>query len=744
VRLLITSLFSLLVIDGVAQANSILTFSVGRASFDTVAVSESGELVTQVVNTGDAPLVVTDVAAADSTSAFSVAPTNFTIAAGESLEVTVTFAPVWAGAHFAVLLFSTDADVPGGGLRGLLADGTADGPRLRPGMTELVFESVELGVAKAATLSLTNSGNETLTVSKILTDDGRFSLATTQLTLAPAATTTIDVSYTSTGSAPVADSLLIVSDDPGRPVFSLALKTEETPVNAANARVALALLQGSTTPVAGDTVTIGMTLSPNGDTLTGAEVFLRYDATALAPVNPVDPVSGAGSSAGLDFLINRTEGSGIEGVVHFSSTFNKSKTTTDTLATVTFVVQNPFDDVRTIRLLTDAPLANSQFSRPDGLSFTLPAVNRIQIGNAPPVVSEFPIVVVEEDGLGSIGLNGLVMDLETDDADLVWAFDDIDTLGLAATVLTPSPQTGQVGRISLPQDGFGIFRVQARVTDEGGAEDSTVVWLDVSPTNDPPFAPVYTTPADSSRDLGAPIEFRWVGSDPDAEDVLTYEFRFGPNQANLPIAATGLTIPEFVVTAPSPGATVFWQVVARDSGGLVQEGPVFELAFAEDQTPPGFAGSPTIGSITPISVTITWQTTEAANACIRLATEPDLSDSTTFSEYEETDRVLFQSVLVDSLDAGLTYYYRVVIADEFGNQFAGSIGTFTTAEPNAGDLNDDGTVDFGDALILAASFGSTTSDPEFGVRSDFNGDGVVNFTDLLNFASLFGTVYPQG
>ena len=73
-RLLITSLFSLLVIDGVAQANSILTFSVGRASFDTVAVSESGELVTQVVNTGDAPLVVTDVAAADSTSAFSVAP----------------------------------------------------------------------------------------------------------------------------------------------------------------------------------------------------------------------------------------------------------------------------------------------------------------------------------------------------------------------------------------------------------------------------------------------------------------------------------------------------------------------------------------------------------------------------------------------------------------------------------------------------------------------------------------------
>ena len=586
-----------------------------------------------------------------------------------------------------------------------------------------------------------DSGNETLTVSNVSTDDSRFSVTTTQVTLAPDATTTLDVTYTPDASDPVADSLRIVSNDPSTPVLAVALRAEETPVNAANARVALALLQGSATPVVGDTVKIGMTLSANGDTLTGAEIFLRYDATALVPVDPVLPVAGAGFTEGLELLINRTEGSGLEGIVHFSAAFNKSKTTTDTLATVAFLVQSPFEDVRTIRLLTAAPLVNSQFSRPGGLSSTLPGVNRLQVGNAPPAMLAFPIVAAEEDGLGSIALNGLVSDVETADADMIWAFEDVDALGLTATVLTPSPQTGQVGRISPPQDGFGIFRVRARVTDAAGLADSMIVLLDVSPANDPPFPPVYTTPADSSDDLGTPIEFRWVGGDPDAGDLLTYEFRFGPNEENLPVAATGLTVPEFVVTTPSPGATGFWQVVSTDSEGLTQAGPVFELTFAEDQTPPAFVGNPTVGAVTPISVTITWQTTEASDARIRLATESDLSDSTSFTEFEDADHALSQTVVVDGLDAALIYYYRVVIADVFGNQLATDIRSFTTAEPNAGDLDDDGTVGFADTLLFAASFGSTGSDPDYEPRSDFNKDGVINFTDFLNFAGLFGTVY---
>ncbi len=734
-------LFSLLGAQD-AQGAPLLTFSVSRASFDTVAVFDSAEQVVEVVNAGDETLTVTDILSADSVSAFSATPTSFSVGVGDSQSVTLTFAPAWGGSHVDALLFSTDGEVPGGGLSALLAEGTAQGPGLQAQTAELSFESLELGVAKVASVILTNTGNATLTVSDVLADDARFSVATTQLTLAPSAASTVEVTYTPTGSSPVSDSLRIESDDPGAPVVALSLKTEETPVNAANARVALALVEGSTTPVVGDTLSIHLTLSANGDTLSGAEVFLRYDATALVPADPVVPAQGAGFTQGLEFLINRIEGSGTEGVVHFSAAFNKSKTTTDTLATVTFVVENPLEDVRTIRLLTDAPLLNSQFSRPDGLSRTLPGVNRIQIGNAPPQISPFPIVGADEDDSGSIGLNGLVVDLETSDADLTWSFDDIDGLGLVSSVSTPSPQTGQVGRIFPPADGFGVFRIQATVVDASGAADSVVALLDVTPMNDPPSELVYSAPADSSRDLGTPIEFRWVGSDPEG-DTLTYEFRFGPDSDNLIVSGAGLTAPEFVVVQPSPGATLFWQVVARDSDGLTRDGPIYELTFAEDQTPPAFMAEPVVGTITSISVRIVWQTTEVADARVRLGTLPDLSDSTSFEEVVDDGHALTQDILIDGLDATFTYYYRVVIADVFGNRYAGDVGTFTTADVNAGDLDGDGEVGFQDTLQFAASFGLSASDADFDPRADLTGDGVVNFTDFLSFANLFGTVYPS-
>ena len=137
-RFLISSLFSLFAIQGVAEAGPVLTFSVSKASFDTLAVFESGELIVQVFNTGDSSLVVTDVAPSDSVGAFSVAPSNFTVDPSDSLALTITFAPAWAGSHIGALLFTTDADVPGNGIGGLLAEGIAAGPRLQPGAAELL------------------------------------------------------------------------------------------------------------------------------------------------------------------------------------------------------------------------------------------------------------------------------------------------------------------------------------------------------------------------------------------------------------------------------------------------------------------------------------------------------------------------------------------------------------------------------------------------------------------------------
>ncbi len=52
-----------------------------------------------------------------------------------------------------------------------------------------------------------------------------------------------------------------------------------------------------------------------------------------------------------------------------------------------------------------------------------------------------------------------------------------------------------------------------------------------------------------------------------------------------------------------------------------------------------------------------------------------------------------------------------------------------------GDLNEDGTIDFPDFLILAAKFGQKAT-PQF--DGDFDADGEVGFDDFLVFASNFG------
>ena len=56
-----------------------------------------------------------------------------------------------------------------------------------------------------------------------------------------------------------------------------------------------------------------------------------------------------------------------------------------------------------------------------------------------------------------------------------------------------------------------------------------------------------------------------------------------------------------------------------------------------------------------------------------------------------------------------------------------------------GDLDGDSDVDFGDFLLFAKSFGTSTGDALFNPKSDFDSDGTVDFSDFLVFAAAFGS-----
>ncbi len=56
-----------------------------------------------------------------------------------------------------------------------------------------------------------------------------------------------------------------------------------------------------------------------------------------------------------------------------------------------------------------------------------------------------------------------------------------------------------------------------------------------------------------------------------------------------------------------------------------------------------------------------------------------------------------------------------------------------------GDINNDKTVNFKDAILLGAAFGSQPDDPNWNKNADLNGDGVINYKDAIILGANFGS-----
>jgi hypothetical protein len=65
-------------------------------------------------------------------------------------------------------------------------------------------------------------------------------------------------------------------------------------------------------------------------------------------------------------------------------------------------------------------------------------------------------------------------------------------------------------------------------------------------------------------------------------------------------------------------------------------------------------------------------------------------------------------------------------------------GTVIVTGGLTGDINSDGTVDIFDAILLAASYGSSLGDPNWNPNTDLNNDSTVDIFDAILLAGNFG------
>ncbi|MFL5404566.1 MAG: choice-of-anchor D domain-containing protein [Myxococcales bacterium] len=201
--------------------------------FGSVTAGTSKTLSAQVQNTGTASLSVTGISLCAGTPAWVTwTPASaFTVAAGQSATVNVTYAPPGTGALAAGACLTIASNDPGTptttlGLTGTATSGAAPAIAISP--TSLDFQTVTVGASQMVPVQVHNTGTSDLHVSGISPCPGTTGIRwapNAPFTVPPAGLALLGVIYapSAQGALPSDACLSFFSDDPAQPTVKLAL-----------------------------------------------------------------------------------------------------------------------------------------------------------------------------------------------------------------------------------------------------------------------------------------------------------------------------------------------------------------------------------------------------------------------------------------------------------------------------------------------------------------------------------------
>jgi hypothetical protein len=241
-----------------------------------------------VRNTGSAALDVTQIARCSSpvTSAeFTWSPAGpFTVAAGGSTTVTVTYTPTGAGADAGCIAFtSNDSADP---VVSLDVSGTgqmAAAPKIAVSPTSLSFGNVTLGTSSPKTFTISNTGNATLTgtVARASGTSAEYGISPASVSVAAGASQLVTVTYAPAAAGNDVGSVVVTSNDATSP--SLSVGVSGSGVTAPTPAIALAPASlGFGTVIVGDAASL--------------TAQVRNTGTATLNVTAIAPCSGTSAT----------------------------------------------------------------------------------------------------------------------------------------------------------------------------------------------------------------------------------------------------------------------------------------------------------------------------------------------------------------------------------------------------------------------------------------------------------------
>ena len=206
-----------------------IVVSTDSLDFGVVYIGNDSTLVLAVSNQGSDPLIVSNISS--DADEFTVDITGFTLQPAQSQNIDVTFTPISDELIAGVLsIDSNDPNDP-------IVEVSLSGQGLIPGVPNidvsadsLDYGIVIVGTDSLKTVTVSNNGDTTLSVSEIYTNTEEYSVDLTSFNLEPDEIQNITITFAPSYEGTILDTLTILSNDPDEPVYTISLQGEGAPL----------------------------------------------------------------------------------------------------------------------------------------------------------------------------------------------------------------------------------------------------------------------------------------------------------------------------------------------------------------------------------------------------------------------------------------------------------------------------------------------------------------------------------
>jgi hypothetical protein len=291
------------------QQSGVLVLGTASLDFSTVTEGTSKTLTATVSNAGTASVTISSVAISSQYFSLSGPSLPITIAAGQNSTMSLVFTPNAAGAFSATVSVTSNTSNVSTTLS-LSGTGVANG-QLAVNPTSQSFGSVALGSQFNQTVTLTNNGASTVSISQVSATGSGFKLSgvTTPIALNTSQSTTFTVAFAPQSIAAASGSVMITSNA-SNPTLTIPLSGTGVAAGAlGSSPTSLAFgslqvgnnqaLSGSLTNTGGSSVTISQVgISGTGFTLSGMTTPVTLGAGQSASFSASFTPQSAGSASG--------------------------------------------------------------------------------------------------------------------------------------------------------------------------------------------------------------------------------------------------------------------------------------------------------------------------------------------------------------------------------------------------------------------------------------------------------------